>query len=214
VSVPLFRRSRAAAVAGLGAVAVLALTGCDLPDVTMSPSVTTAAATSSQAERSATPTTAAAAATTATTPRRRSGDLDSGSLTRSMKAGSRHVVVDYWTDEDAKDWSPEGTKTIQLAAHIEGGGTEHAIKVTRFVATVDDGESRTVAAEDRGEFALTPPYSYTTALTLLPSPSATTELVLYVQFDLLVETEPDSGVFFRQTVLDTLRLPLSEEDSR
>jgi hypothetical protein len=200
------------AAAGLGALTLVTLTGCDLPDVTMSPSVTAKAASSAPAEPSAAATTAPAAAVS--TPARRSGDLDSGSVTRSLKAGSRSVVVDYWTDDNARDWGPEGTKRVQLSAHVEGGGDRHAIKVTRFVATVDDGRSRTVAAEDRGEFALTPPYSYTTALTLLPSPSATSELVLYVQFDLLVETEPGSGVFFRQTVLDTLRLPLSEETSQ
>lgn len=208
--VPPFRRSRTA-VAGLGALTLLTLTGCDLPDVTMSPSVSTEAASSTPAKRTAAATTAPAAATS---PSRPSGDLDSGSLTRKLKAGSRSVVVDYWTDEDAADWTAGDAKTIQLAAHVEGGGTQHAIKVTRFVATVDDGKSRSEAAKDRGEFALTPPYSYTTALTLLPSPSATTELVLYVQFDLLVETEPGSEVFFRQTVLDTLRLPLSEEISQ
>ena len=202
------------AAAGLGAITLVTLTGCDLPDVTMSPSVTTPSASSAPAEPADAATTAAVAATT-TSPERPSGDLDSGSLTRELKAGSRSVVVDYWTDENAREWTADGTKTIQLAAHVEGGGTLHAIKVTRFVATLDDGQSRSEAAEDRGEFALTPPYTYTTALTLLPSPSATTELTLYVQFDLLVETEPGSEVFFRQTVLDTLRLPLSEEeDSR
>lgn len=205
-----FRRSRVAA-AGLGALSLLALTGCDLPSVSMSPSVTTGA-TASRAPAAEVAATTAPAAVTAGS--RRSGDLDSGSLTRSLDAGDRAVVVDYWTDEPASAWTADSTKTVQLAAHVEGGGDEHAIEVTRFVATVDDGSSRTVAAEDRGRFALTPPYSYTTALTLPPSPSATTELVLYVQFDLLVETEPYSEVFFRQTVLDTLRLPLSGEDSQ
>jgi hypothetical protein len=215
VSVP-FPRSRTAAV-GLGALSLLALTGCDLPDVSMSPSVSTEAASSAPAAPAAVTTAAAAAVE----PSRPSGDLDSGSLTRSLEAGSRSVVVDYWTDDDATTWTAADTKSVQISAHVESGdedaagtyGVQRLMKVTRFAATLDDGRTRSVVTEDRGEFAIMPPYSYTTALTLPPSPSATAELTLYVQFDLLVETEPGSEVFFRQTVLDTLRLPLSEESS-
>jgi hypothetical protein len=216
VSVP-FPRSRTAA-AGLGALTLLALTGCDLPDVSMSPSVT-AEAPSSAAAAPAAATTAAAAPVE---PSRPSGDLDAGSLTRSLEAGSRSVVVDYWTDEDATTWSAAGTKALRIAAHVESGdedlsgsyGVERLMKVTRFAATLDDGRTRSVITEDRGEFAIMPPYSYTTALTLPPSAPGTAELTLYVQFDLLVETEPGSEVFFRQTVLDSLRLPLTEEISQ
>jgi hypothetical protein len=49
-----------------------------------------------------------------------------------------------------------------------------------------------------------------------PMAEGTTEATLSLQFDLLVETEPDSGQFFRQTVLDTLTLsfapPTSSKD--
>lgn len=216
------RRSRAS-VAGLGALAVLTLTGCELPDVSMSPSVTpsegTAAASPSARPSPAPSPSPVAARATATRP---SGDLDAGTLTRKLPAGSRSVVLDYWTDEDAAHWTADAAKSLRVSAHIELAeddtvsvyGVERLMKVTRFAATVDDGSSRSVVAEDRGEFAVMPPYSYTTALILPPSPTGTSQLVLSVQFDLLVETEPGSGVFFRQTVLDSLRLPLTEELSQ
>lgn len=197
----------------LGALLAVGLTGCELPDVTMSPSLATEEGAPSAAEETkAAPTRAPVAAPV--TPVRPAGDLDTGTLTRALAAGDRTVVIDYWTAEKATEWGADGTKNIQLSARVEGGGAEHMVKVTRFAATADDGTTRSPVAEDRGEFALTPPYSYTTAMTLLPSPEETAELVLYVQFDLLVETEPGSEVFFRQTVLDSLRLPLSEEISR
>jgi hypothetical protein len=197
----------------VGAMLVVGLTGCEFPDVSMSPNLDPPAAqTSSQSERTATRPTPTVAPTPTAAPRP-AGDLDSGSLTRVLAAGDRSVVIDYWTAENATEWAPDGTKSIQLSAHVEGGGDEHLIKVTRFAVTVDDGHSRTVVTEDRGEFALTPPFSYTSALTVLPSPAEATELVMYVQFDLLVETEPGSEIFFRQTVMDSLRLPLVQEDS-
>jgi hypothetical protein len=186
---------------------------CSLPDVSMSPGVggTAAAPTTSAARSSAVPTPATRpAAVTATAPRP-SGALDTGSVTHSLPAGNRTVVIDYWTTQDATSWTALDPKTIQLAAHVEGGGTAEKVEVTRFAATADDGKTRTAVTEDRGEFVITPPFSYTTAVLLAPSAARTTTLTVYVQFDLLVETAPKSGTFFRQTVLDSLVLPLTPE---
>jgi hypothetical protein len=152
-----------------------------------------------------------AAATVALRP---SGDLDSGSVTHSLAAGSRKVVIDYWTTEDAQGWRAKDQKSIQLSAHIEGGGNTVMLKVTRFLATADDGTTRTSVLDDRGEFVITPPFSYTTALSVLPSAARATSLTLYAQFDLLVETAPKAGTFFRQTVLDSITLPLVQEDPK
>jgi hypothetical protein len=143
---------------------------------------------------------------------RPSGDLDTGSVTHSLAAGDRHVVVDYWTTQDARSWAPSSQKTVQVAVHLEGGGSRQDVEVTRFLATTDDGTTRTTAAEDRGQFVVTPPFSYTTALSLPPSSADATSLTLYVQVELLVETAPRSGRFFRQTVLDSIALPLLQED--
>jgi hypothetical protein len=204
----------------MGAALLTGLTGCEWPDVSMSPDLTAGA--SESAEPSAEPTTAAretpdtaeteAAAATTTAPVRPAGDLDSGSLTRTLAAGDRTVVVDYWTTGQAPTWTPGDDKTVQLATHVEGGDTDTEVLVTRFAATTDDGTTRVLAAEDRGEFSLTPPFSYTTALTLPEAAPTATSMTLTVQFDLLVETEPGSSRYFRQTVLDTVELPLLQED--
>jgi hypothetical protein len=183
--------------------------GCTLPDVGMSPGLAQAAATTSASP----PTSAAAptAAPAAATPDRPAGDLDTGAITHELPAGDRSVVIDWWTDQDATAWTTAGDKTVQLAAHVEGASSREEVKVTRFVATGDDGSTRTTVAEDRGEFVLTPPFSYTTALSIPPSSATAGELTIYGQFDLLVETEPGSGEWFRQTVLDSIQLPLLEE---
>ena len=214
-------RSSAGRAAALALSAVL-LAGCQLPDVSMSPSLTADAdvdadATAvtkpeTMAARRAAAATTEAATTTSTAPTRPAGDLDSGSLTRALAAGDRTVVVDYWTTDQATTWTPGDDKTVQLATHVEGGDTDTEVLVTRFAATTDDGTTRVLAAEDRGEFSLTPPFSYTTALTLPEAAPTATSLTLTVQFDLLVETEPGSSRYFRQTVLDTVELPLLQED--
>jgi hypothetical protein len=202
---------------GLGIALALTtgLAGCTLPDVGMSPGLTEEAATEAATETTAAPGTSSALvaqepATPAVT--RAAGDLDTGSITHSVLVGDRTVVVDYWTSQDALHWTPAGDKTVQLSAHIEGDTSAQEVRVTRFVATGEDGTTRTTIAEDRGEFVLTPPYSYTSALSITPSDAAATELTVYVQFDLLVETEPGSDAWFRQTVLDSIRLPFLPED--
>ncbi|MCF6508953.1 hypothetical protein E9549_16290 [Blastococcus sp. MG754426] len=200
-----------AAAAGLAVALMTGTAGCTFPDVTMSPGLSQE---QDVAEDTAEPAGATGAAATASAaPERPAGDLDTGSLTRTIAAGDQTVVVDYWTEQDAKSWTTSDPKTLQLAAHVEGARSGVQILVTRFVATADDGTQRTVAAEDRGEFALMPPFTYATAFTLPDVSPTATAVTLYVQFDLLVETMPDSGRYYRQTVLDQLELPLLEEDS-
>ena len=222
-------QSRARARRGLGGVAIAltvgtGLAGCTLPDVGMSPSLSAAAATTSEAddappteqatadEATADEATADVAAAPAT-PTRPSGDLDTGAVTHSVAAGDRTVVIDWWTSQTATAWTADGAKSVQLSAHVEGGDAATAITVTRFLATADDGTARSTVTEDRGEFVLTPPFSYTTALDVAPSTDGATELTITVQFDLLVETDPGSGEYFRQTVLDSITLPLLEGDT-
>ena len=206
------RRYRTAAI-GLTAAALTALTGCSLPDVSMSPGVTTPA-TSASSSSPATRTQQPAAVRVQEKPERPPGDLDTGTVTHVLPAGERTVVVDYWTDEAATEWTAADLKTVQLSAHIEGATGEQTVLVTRFVVTADDGATRTTVVEDRGEFALMPPFSYGTVLSLQPSGDDAELLTLYVQLELLVETEPGSGRYFRQTVLDSLVLPLIKEDRK
>ena len=209
------RARRRAAAIGLSVAVSAALTGCSWPDVSMSPGIVAAdAPASTPAGRDATDTDPGTELVSDATPARPAGDLDTGSLTRLLPAGDRTVVVDYWTAETATGWTAAGTKTVQLSAHLEGGDPDQTVLVTRFLATADDGTSRAVVAEDRGEFAVTPPFGYGTALSLPPSAADAGEVTLAVQLELLVETEPGSARYFRQTVLDSLVLPLLQEASQ
>lgn len=208
-----------ARIAGTTITLLAVLTGCTLPDVSMSPGLSaeaaTPSATSGAADRGLPARAALSAATPVAqeTPPRPAGELDAGSVTHALPTGDRTVVIDYWTDQDATSWTADSTKRIQLSGHLEGGGSPAQVLVTRFVVTADDGATRSVVVEDRGEFVLTPPFSYATALTLPESSPSATSVTLYVQFDLLVETAPRSGRYYRQTVLDDLELPFVEENS-
>lgn len=196
---------------GLSTAVLLLLTGCSLPDVSMSPGISMPEPSGTSA---ATTTGAPEPAVRVVAPERPAGELDTGSITHELPAGERTAVIDYWTDERATEWTADGTKTVQVSARIEDSPREQAVLVTRFAATADDGASRTVVVEDRGEFALTPPFSYGTVLSLQPSGEDAELLTLYIQLDLLVETEPGSGRYFRQTVLDSLVLPLIKENRK
>ncbi|WP_409331394.1 hypothetical protein [Trujillonella humicola] len=204
-------------------------TGCSWPDVSMSPDLSGNSSAAQESEAAATTEPAAAdraadeaadraagSADAVVAPVRPVGDLDTGSLTRVLAAGAQDVVIDYWTAQQAAQWTADAEKTIQLSAHIEGADSDEDVEVlvTRFVVTADDGTARTVVVEDRGEFAVMPPFSYSTAFTVLPSAPTAEAVTLYVQFDLLVETEPGSQRYYRQTVLDTLELPLLQEDPK
>jgi hypothetical protein len=206
---------------------IAGVTGCSWPDVSMSPGVSagdsagSGAASEADAEKPAadeadagTEAVAATSEAAPETPARPAGDLDSGSLTHALAAGAQTVVIDYWAADDATTWTATGEKTVQLSAHVEGGAEDVEVLVTRFVVTADDGTTRTVAAEDRGEFALMAPFSYSTAVSLPASSPTASSLSVHVQFDLLVETEPGSQRYYRQTVLDTLELPLLQEVSQ
>jgi hypothetical protein len=217
------RTSRSGAGAlGLLIATTLGLSACSWPDVTMSPGVSSGDSTTdgttvdtAGADTSASGDSPAEAGDEPAPVEvvRPAGDLDTGSITQKVSAGDRTVVIDYWTDEDVTSWTPGDTKSVELSAHVEGGKADTLVSVTRFAATADDGTARSTAIEDSGEFDLSPPFSYSTAFTLPESESTATSVTLYVQFDLLVETEPESGRYYRQTVLDSIELPLLEEDS-
>ncbi len=191
----------------------VALSGCTLPDVSMSPGLGDASASTTAAPPTPTPEAPVTVPVADPGPTRPAGDLDTGSTTRTVPAGERTLVVDWWTAEQAAQWRAADTKGVQLSAHLEGGDADLEVLVTRFVATADDGTARTTVAEDRGEFALQPPYSYGTALVLTPSAPDAEQVTLSVQFDLLVETEPGSQRYFRQTVLDSIVLPFLQEET-
>lgn len=213
---PRSRRARTLLV-GSVLVSAAALSACQLPDVSMSPTAAHRATSSAASTTAADPTAAVDAVQAAATPTptptptvapRPAGELDPGSVTHVVAAGDRQLVVDWWTTGSPTTWTAADEKTIQLSAHLEGGDDSRLeVLVTRFSAVLDDGTTRTTLSDDQGEFALQAPYTYGTALSLPASAAGTTSATVDLQFDLLVETEPGSGRYFRQTVLDSLVLP-------
>ncbi|MFC8302248.1 hypothetical protein ACFUCV_01025 [Specibacter sp. NPDC057265] len=188
----------------LALAAVLAVSGCSipgLPGATGAPSSMEKAglvqpAAAEEAEEAEE---AAAPAAPAWIPV--SGDLAKGSVTHTLGAASRNLVIDYWINENPDTLTPTDTPILRLSAHLDGAPNEEAIEVTRFNATA----LGTVLANDTGNFAVQPPYSYSSGVVVPANPEAHSTEITFT-FDLLTETAPGTGVFSRQTILDTLTL--------
>ena len=193
---------------------VLAISGCSvpgLPGATGAPSVQKAAlvqpasppaSASPAVEASPSPkssTATPAPKTPAWVPV--SGDLSQGSVTHTLGAASRHLVIDYWMSADAATLTPDDAPIIRLSAHLDGPADGGAIEVTRFNATA----LGQVLANDTGNFAVQPPYSYSSGVVVPANPTAHSTQIIFT-FDLLTETAPGTGVFTRQTILDTVTL--------
>jgi hypothetical protein len=219
-------RRSIAGVGMLGAAAVL-VSACAVPQVaSMSKNVSTHAAAKPSANATATSSPSAkpsatanavtaapaAAMVTPSTPANR-GDLKSGSITHQLNAGERSLVVSYWTADDPTKVSASSPMTLQLAAHLEGGNVFSAVRISRFHATFDDGSKSSTVSDDKGNFVLSQPFSYSTAMSLRPTLTIASLTTVTLEFDLLVETQPGSGQFYRQTVLDTLHIAFSAAGS-
>ena len=144
----------------------------------------------------------------ATAPARASGPLDTGTVTHRLKQGNFSVQLTYWTTDNAKVYTAESVKTINVAAHIEDADNSHRVTISTFQVIQDDGTKRAVVSTDNGKFDVTPPYPYNTVVTLPGATADAAKLTLTVRLDLLVETAPESGRYYRSTALDTLTLPL------
>lgn len=218
--VPGRRLKRVALAASFLALPVL-LSGCSTEWASMSPSLTAKKPATENVSLNTTPSpTATASAPTETTPEAEptaaatttsssnpfaAGELAGGSAKHTLPVGDYDLAVSYWTDGTA-------SSDVHLSATLKGADRKHAVKVTRFAASLDGSDGTDVPlADDQGEFVLTPPYSYTSALALPTSESKATATgtvtrTIDVRFDLLLETAPGSGAFYRQTVLDTVAL--------
>jgi hypothetical protein len=208
--------SRLAAACLLAGGAVL-VSACSVPqvakmskdvsrDATPKPSAPSSSATSATSAKTPPRIGAADGSPSTAAPTSLSGDLQTGTLTHRLPAGERQLVISYWTTSNPRSVSQSSPMTLQLAAHLEGGDGRTAVKVTRFHATLDDGSTPSTVSDDRGEFVLTQPFSYSTAMNLRPSVAHATLVTVTAEFDLLIETSPGTGAFYRQTVLDTLHV--------
>lgn len=200
--------SRSALLAGLAACTLV--TGCSMPDwASMSsapkPKTKPVAAATSSASAPQSNATQAAATKPKPAPVAR-GDLKAGSLTRILDAGASKLVITYWTKQNPTTWSAGATVPVQFSAHLEGADSKQDVLVSRFIATLDDGSSVETVSDDKGAFVITPPFSYSGALMIHPKHADATSADLAIEFDLLVETAPNSFQYARQTVLDSVHL--------
>ncbi|WP_250007208.1 hypothetical protein [Actinoplanes sp. M2I2] len=141
-------------------------------------------------------------------PVRPSGPLDTGTVTHRLKQGTFTVQLTYWTSDNAKLYTAESLKTINVAAHVEDADDTHRITISTFQVIQDDGTKRSTVTRDNGKFDVTPPYPYNTVVTLPAATTGATKLTVSIRLDLLVETAPKSDSYYRSTALDTLTLPL------
>jgi hypothetical protein len=141
-------------------------------------------------------------------PVRASGPLDTGTATHRLNQGTFSVQLAYWTSDNAKLYTAETVKNINVAVHIEDADSTHRVTVSTFQVIQDDGTKRVVVSNDTGKFDVTPPYPYNTVVTLPAATAGAAKLTLTIRLDLLVETAPKSNSYYRSTALDTLTLPL------
>ena len=198
----------------------LAVSGCSMQPLSMSrrlgptaasTTATPATATAGTTSRVAAASGAAAAPSAslaAVQPPVVRGALATGSMVHTLAAGGRTLVVDYWTSQPVATWTSDDNVAINVSAHMQGSDTRHAVLVTRFTATldVDASAQASVLRDDNGRFVMTPPYSYGSTVMMPSQPATARTATISVEFDLLIETVPGSGQYFRQTVLDSFQL--------
>jgi hypothetical protein len=187
--------SRALSVLSLAA--VLTVSGCSLPGL---PGPTGAPTPHVEQVAAVAP---APVQDVATPPKLVVNDLANGAASHTLGAAENQLVVDYWTTEAAASWTSASSPIIRLSAKVAGSAGDKAIKITRFNARVD--ALNTVLANDTGDFAIGAPHSYSSAIVLPANPGAESTRIVFT-FDLLTETAPGSGVFTRQTVMDSLTI--------
>lgn len=141
-----------------------------------------------------------ASSTAAATTRGALTGLAGGSQTHRLGAAAHTLIIDYWTTENMSEWTTSSTPIINLTAHIDGAATGEAIRVTRFEARL--AGSDTTLAFDTGSFSIEPPYAYSSGVVVPANPSGSSRIIFTI--DLLTETAPASGIFTRQTVIDSL----------
>jgi hypothetical protein len=166
---------------------------------------TSKARSSSASSTSTASSTSSAAAGKATTVRSVGGGLVAGSTTHRLPMGARSIVITYWTTRDVATWTSTDAVPVQISARVDGSARER-VYVTRFAATFTPAgaDAATTLRADSGRFAISSTYSYGTAVVVPAVSAATRTAQLDVVFDVLIETKPGSGDYFRQTVLDTV----------
>jgi hypothetical protein len=213
-------RWRRVVVTTCSIVTLTTLTACSIPNLSMSSTVrkTKTSATTSRPATQPIPvtlkvtTTPSATKPTATTPTRvvprPAGDLDTGSVTHKVAVGAFSAVIVYFTADNAKLYRNSSTKTVRVAVHLEGVSGKQNILVNNFVATADDGVTRVNVKQDARSFAITPPQSYNSVVTVPATADKSAALKLIVEVDFSVQIKPKSSLYAAQTALDSITIPL------
>ena len=126
-----------------------------------------------------------------------------GTVSHTVRFGAQALTIKYYT-VGGPAWDGSAPVPVQFSAHVEGSDGKHTLKISTFVSTFTAGSVTTMVGKDQGPFVITPPFSYGGVFTV-PSTRATVGTVTN-EFTLLVETTPKSGQFFRDTIIDTLKL--------
>lgn len=140
----------------------------------------------------------------ATVVEKKPAELDTGATEHKITAQGKTLVINYSTEQNPKTWTKETRSNIMMYASMPGVSKKTITKIVYVQVAYKDGTS---ILDDTGEFIITPPYTYGTILAAWPD-------TLYVTFDVLMETEPDSGEFFKQRFVDELRLTPAEGGSK
>ncbi|MEO3939766.1 hypothetical protein V3C41_01630 [Paenarthrobacter nicotinovorans] len=186
----------------LSVATVLTLSACSIPGLpgpTGAPSVEQAAALTPAPQPETNPPAEPEAPTIPTI----TGELIKGAVSHKLGAAGNQLIIDYWTDQNPATWTADTSPIIRLSASVAGATEKNAIKITRFNARIDATD--TTLANDTGDFAVDAPHSYSSSIVVPGNPTAPSTRIIFT-FDLLTETAPGSGIFTRQTVMDTLTL--------
>ena len=133
-----------------------------------------------------------------------------GTVSHTVTFGAQVLTIKYYT-VGGPAWDGRAPVPVQFSAHVERSDGRHTLKISTFLSTFSAGSSTTTVGRDQGPFVITPPFSYGGVFTV-PSTRAATGTVTN-EFTLLVETAPKSGQFFRDTVIDTLKLDFAAQAS-
>lgn len=130
-------------------------------------------------------------------------DLADGSASHALGAAGNQLIVDYWSTDNVSMWTSESSPIIQISAKVAGTIANKEVKITRFNARID--ALNVVLANDTGDFAIGDPNSYSSAVLVPANPGAASTRIVFT-YDLLTETAPFTGVFTRQTVMDSITI--------
>jgi hypothetical protein len=138
---------------------------------------------------------------------RPTGELDHGNAAHVKAVAGVKVLLTYWTDDDAKTWTPTSQGIVQTSVQVQGVQGKKLVRVTRYAVLATATTPYTKLVDDRGQFVVTAPYTYGSTFALPAVAQAVKAERLRVTVDIEVETAPGSGLFTRQTLIDSLVVP-------